>query len=68
MQLLSGDFMNKCRIKSSRLVLLIMLLSIISGCNKSLDIENTNEPDRERVLSDPDAVMALVGDSYYHIF
>ena len=51
-------------------MLVILIISIILGlsCNPDLDVPNWNEPDRERVFSDPMLTEAYLGGTFYYFW
>ena len=57
------------KIKSLFYIVIALLLSVtINSCTKDLDIENNNDPDKERVLSNPEDVETLALSGFYNWF
>ncbi|MBL3656035.1 hypothetical protein [Fulvivirga sediminis] len=48
--------------------ILILLIVVVSACDTSLEIDNPNDPDRERLFADSDDVEGLAGSLYQNIY
>lgn len=49
-------------------ITILLLILLLSSCKKNLDVENTNQPDKQKTLATGSDLLAVMGGAYEQLF